>query len=86
MMRTILTGMFLAFGLAACSGGASGTSQMADCCKKAADAKAMVPKCCAEKGECCKATPKADCCKKAEAALAQVPDCCKKGEACCKTK
>ncbi|HEX7898889.1 MAG TPA: hypothetical protein VF950_14090 [Planctomycetota bacterium] len=59
---------------------------MADCCKKAAEAKAQVPKCCAEKAACCSATPKADCCKKAEAALAQVPDCCKKGDACCKQK
>jgi hypothetical protein len=84
--------------LAACSsGGSSDSAPMADCCKKTAELKAQMPKCCAaETSECCK-TSKADpskaaeCCKKADQLSKAMPDCCKKNAAgtaqdCCKTK
>jgi hypothetical protein len=65
--------------LSACSGSAG----KSDCCKKAEEIKAQMPKCCAtpSTSECCK--KKSDCCKKAEELSAKLPDCCKKGESCC---
>jgi hypothetical protein len=95
----VVTAAVLAAGLWACSSQPSsgGAAPMADCCKKSADLKAQMPKCCASgDGECCKAS-KADpskaseCCKKADQLSAQMPDCCKKAaagqpQACCTAK
>lgn len=78
--------------LAACSSsGSSDGAQMAECCKKSADLKAEIPKCCATPttSDCCKAATPGDCCKKAKEISAKLPECCKKSEAgnvqpCCK--
>ena len=80
MRQLALFGAAILLSLAACSSNSSGT----DCCKKAEEIKAQIPKCCATPGtsECCK--KKSECCKKAEELTAKLPDCCKKGDTCCK--
>src|SRR4051812_23917809 len=95
---TLLAGALFLLGLAACSSSSSGgTSEMADCCKKTAELKAQVPKCCTtEDSACCKASKadpakKSDCCKKAEEIGSKMPACCKKAaageaQACCTQK
>lgn len=93
MRHLALFGAAVVLALAACSDGSSGSSkaEMADCCKKAAELKTQIPKCCTtpDTSECCKkskmdASKKSDCCKKADELTAKIPDCCKKGDSCCK--
>ena len=98
---TLLTGMVLAAGLAACGSTSGAPAAGADCCKLAADIQAQMPKCFAKAADgsvsaCCKAgqmdaSKKADCCKKAEAMAAKMPECCSKNaagqpQACCAKK
>jgi hypothetical protein len=89
MRHFALFGAAVLLCLAACSSG-SGTST--ECCVKAGQLKAEIPKCCTiPDSECCKKSKmdpakKVDCCKKAEELTAKIPDCCKKGEACCSKK
>jgi hypothetical protein len=93
MRHLALFGAALMLALAACSDGSSSSTkaEMADCCKKSAELKASMPKCCAtpNTSECCKAEKKSECCKKAAEISAKMPECCKKAEAgnppaCCK--
>lgn len=84
----------LILGMAACSSAPAEKAAPGDCCKKTAELKAQIPKCCAgPDAECCKAakmdpSKAADCCKKADQISAQLPECCKKAaagqpQACC---
>ncbi|MBV8880717.1 MAG: hypothetical protein JO332_12170 [Planctomycetaceae bacterium] len=94
---SILVGLVLALGLAACSSGPSDGAAAGDCCKKTAELKAQIPKCCSTAdSSCCAASKsdpskKAECCAKAEAINAKLPECCKKAaageaQACCTKK
>jgi hypothetical protein len=94
-LAMLTTALFI-FGIAACSSTEKPTP-MADCCKKTADLKAQIPKCCATgDSDCCKASKAdpsktADCCKKAQEISANLPECCKKQaagqpQACCTAK
>ena len=91
MRHLALFGAAVLLSLAACS--SPGTSE--NCCVKAGELKAQVPKCCViADSECCKKSKmdparKVDCCKKADEITAKIPDCCKKADAgnppaCCK--
>jgi hypothetical protein len=89
------TAAVLILGMLSCSSAPSEKAAApGDCCKKTAELKAQMPKCCASgEGDCCKAakadpSKKAECCKKADEISAQMPECCKKAaageaQACC---
>jgi|SRR5579883_2639971 len=84
----------LILGMAACASAPAETAAPGECCKKTAELKAQIPKCCAgPDAECCKASKMdpskaSECCKKAEEISAKLPECCKKAaagqpQACC---